>query len=153
MSPKRITQPPYPDVVVISGEEYRAKTKVARRYTAALLCCVVLALGSVAFTQWKIRDAQTTNFPVLAEIQRGNKDAAETLEIIKDATSSGALVRQHKVLEDAFASIDCLTRQSINELVQNLIDAGLLPPDALIECKTVEAPPAAATTTTTPEGN
>lgn len=139
MSPKRITQPPYPDVVVISGEEYRAKTKVARRYTAALLCCGVLALGSVAFTQWEIRDTQTT--------------AAETLEIIKDATSSGALVRQHKVLEDAFASIDCLTRQSINELVQNLIDAGLLPPDTLIECKTVEAPPAAATTTTTPEGN
>lgn len=151
MSDATSKQEPH-DLIVMDRKVITDMISSWRRYTRIMTALVAVALVAVVFTQVQIRATQKTNSPIVAETSDNVHDIKRILELVDGVASPAAIEQQQVALREAIQSIGCDNRAALQDLLDQLIERGILAPgDATIECDTHT--PAAGTTTTTPEGN
>ena len=140
-------------VVILDADAYRAQRKTIRRQVALLVACVVIALASVVYTQYQVIQNQDESATRGKQSLAIAKDVKKTLDILTNATSPEAQAAQQAQLraaiQAAIQAIGCDNRAALQDLLDQLIQRGILTPgDATIACTSSGVPP-----TTTPEGN
>ena len=136
-------------VVILDADAYRAQRKTIRRQVALLVACVVIALASVVYTQYQVIQNQDESATRGKQSLAIAKDVKKTLDILTNATSPEAQAAQQAQLRAAIQAIGCDNRAALQDLLDQLIQRGILTPgDATIACTSSGVPP-----TTTPEGN
>lgn len=140
------------DLIVMDRSVYTEMMARWSRTVRVLVVLVAVALGAVVFTQYQIRTTQKIGATRSIETSQDVSDIKRILTLVEGVASPEALAIQKQALVDALAAIRCDNRAALQDLLDQLIERGILAPgDATIAC--TGGPPVAGTTTTTPEGN
>jgi hypothetical protein len=161
MDRPRIPEPVDPakaQVVIIDGDAYREQRRAVRRYLAAIVAAVVIAMSSVVWTQMAVLGRQDDAATRGRESLRIARNVERTVDILESATSPEAQAASAEQIRATIAAIGCDNRAALQDLLDQLIARGILTPgDATIDCTdptnvpalpSVPLEPAIGTTTT-----